>query len=147
MRTDFTHDRPRGRTLHLIDLENLAGSPYAAAPDVEATLEGYRSMVSVCEDDHAVATTGGIWPVPRWCRSASRRARRAPRAQGTAAPVEERADRAELVVEVLVHLLVDEVPVELTVRPLEEPVERHRHHHDQLLHRGLRTHLDGELTR
>ena len=50
--------------------------------------------------------------------------------------VQEGAHRAELLVEVAVQLVVDQVPIELAVRSLEEAIKRHRHHQDDLSHRG-----------
>src|SRR5262249_21862012 len=46
--------------------------------------------------------------------------------------VQERGHAAQLVVEVLVQLAIDELPVQLPGRPGEAAVERHRHHEDEL---------------
>src|SRR6202035_130717 len=51
-------------------------------------------------------------------------------------PFQEGAHPAELLVDVVVQLVVDHVPIELAVRPLDEAIERHRHHQDDLSHRG-----------
>jgi hypothetical protein len=53
--------------------------------------------------------------------------------------VQEGAHRAELLVEVAVQLVVDHVPIELAVRSLDEAIKRHRHHQDDLSHRGFLT--------
>jgi len=39
-------------------------------------------------------------------------------------------------VQVTVQFVVDQVPMELAVRSLDETVERHRHHQHDLSHRG-----------
>src|SRR6185437_12747621 len=48
---------------------------------------------------------------------------------------QEPSHRSKHLVEVLVQLIIDQLPVELTVRPLEVAVERHRQHQDDLPHR------------
>jgi hypothetical protein len=45
---------------------------------------------------------------------------------------EEAAHGAELFVEVVAQFVVDEVPADVAVRSLDESVERHRHHQDDL---------------
>lgn len=49
------HDRglPRGRTLHLIDIENLAGADRAFA-DLVAAAEAYKRSITVHPGDHIV---------------------------------------------------------------------------------------------
>ena len=49
---------PRGRTLHVIDVENLAGGTTAGAVAVRACLTAYRSTIRVSSVDHAVLGSG-----------------------------------------------------------------------------------------
>jgi hypothetical protein len=43
-----------GRTLHLVDLENLVGDPRASASEAAAALAAYREVALVVDGDHAV---------------------------------------------------------------------------------------------
>src|SRR4051794_18938006 len=43
-----------GRTLHVIDLENLAGSPRANRSEIRNAIEAYCRAVTVRTQDHAV---------------------------------------------------------------------------------------------
>jgi hypothetical protein len=45
---------PRGRTLHLVDLENLAGGSGVATADVDLALERYEQVVRVGSADHRI---------------------------------------------------------------------------------------------
>ena len=45
------------------------------------------------------------------------------------------ADGLEIRVDLGMHVLVDEVPVDLSVGSLKKAVEGQRHHHDELAHR------------
>jgi len=64
---------PRGRTLHLVDIENLLGDPRAAGPAIAAAIEAYRSAMRVAPGDHVViacnhglAVDAGLaWPGAR----------------------------------------------------------------------------------
>ena len=49
---------PRGRTLHVIDVENLAGGTTAGTVSVAASLAAYRSTVAVATVDHVVLGSG-----------------------------------------------------------------------------------------
>ena len=42
------------RTLHIIDLENLAGSPRADRGEVRAAIDAHRHTVTVSDDDHVI---------------------------------------------------------------------------------------------
>lgn len=61
---------PRGRTLHLVDLENLAGGSSATSADVTGALAAYESVVRFGPADHRVvacakplwATAKASWP-------------------------------------------------------------------------------------
>lgn len=50
--------RPRGRTLHLLDVENLAGGTGAGVGAVAPAFAAYRSTVRVLPGDHVVVGTG-----------------------------------------------------------------------------------------
>lgn len=50
--------RARGRTLHLIDIENLAGGSEATAAEVVEALGSYRSALDVRSGDHVVIGSG-----------------------------------------------------------------------------------------
>jgi hypothetical protein len=49
---------PAGRTLHVIDIENLVGGSGAGAAAVALVLSTYRSTVTVGADDHAIIGAG-----------------------------------------------------------------------------------------
>jgi hypothetical protein len=49
---------PAGRTLHVIDIENLVGGSGAGPTAVGPALSAYRSAVAVGVDDHAVIGSG-----------------------------------------------------------------------------------------
>ena len=49
---------PAGRTLHVIDIENLVGGSGAGPTAVGPALSAYRSTVAVGTDDHAVIAAG-----------------------------------------------------------------------------------------
>lgn len=49
---------PLGRTLHVIDVENLVGGSAAGATAVAPALSAYRSTVHVGDGDHAVLAAG-----------------------------------------------------------------------------------------
>jgi hypothetical protein len=61
---------PSGRTLHLIDIENLAGAPRLDRTAAEHTVTAYRRRITVREGDHVVvaadvrnAVAAGLaWP-------------------------------------------------------------------------------------
>lgn len=59
---DRTRSRPapqaRGRTLHVLDVENLVGGTTAGTASVEACLSAYRSTIAVAPVDHAVLGSG-----------------------------------------------------------------------------------------
>ena len=42
------------RTLHLVDIENLVGDPYAPAADVLETLDAYLALAGWQEGDHVI---------------------------------------------------------------------------------------------
>lgn len=50
--------RRTGRTLHLVDVENLAAGSCATAQEVCAALDGYRATITVEEQDHVVIASG-----------------------------------------------------------------------------------------
>ena len=50
--------RPMGRTLHLLDVENLAGGTAAGGVAVAPAFAAYRSTVRVAPGDHVVVGTG-----------------------------------------------------------------------------------------
>lgn len=69
---------PAGRTLHLIDLENLAGGSRAPAADIEIALDGYERLAPFGSDDHRVVACGKglVFPAKdRWPGALVRRAR------------------------------------------------------------------------
>lgn len=47
-----------GRTLHLIDVENLVGGSQASAADVVEALDAYREAIAVRPADHVVIASG-----------------------------------------------------------------------------------------
>lgn len=49
---------PAGRTLHLIDVENLVGGVAAGVDAVASALDAYRRTVTVGPDDHVVLGSG-----------------------------------------------------------------------------------------
>jgi hypothetical protein len=49
---------PAGRTLHVIDIENLVGGSGAGATAVAPVLSAYRSTVAVGGDDHTIIAAG-----------------------------------------------------------------------------------------
>lgn len=51
-------DLPRGRTLHVIDVENLVGGSAVDLDAVAPALAAYRRSVAVAEIDHVVLGTG-----------------------------------------------------------------------------------------
>ena len=65
--------RSLGRSLHLVDIENLAGGSAASDWDVIDALDEYRSTVAVGPNDHVVIasgrglalTAGRAWPGPQ----------------------------------------------------------------------------------
>ena len=50
--------RPRGRTLHLLDVENLAGGTASGGGAAATALAAYRATVRVGLDDHVLLGTG-----------------------------------------------------------------------------------------
>lgn len=64
---------PAGRTLHLVDLENLAGGPFAGVAAMVATAGGYRRAAHPRKGDHVVVAVnphiayeaGSLWPGAR----------------------------------------------------------------------------------
>lgn len=75
MRTITERNRPvtptsAGRTLHLIDVENLAGLAWPTEAEVGAALDRYRAAVTVAPWDQVVlaanrttaASAGWVWP-------------------------------------------------------------------------------------
>ena len=64
---------PEGRTLHLLDLENLAGTDRPSAAALRAAAAAYRSTVRVAPGDHVVISSdinvscdaGLAWPGAR----------------------------------------------------------------------------------
>ena len=71
------HDRhiPLGRTLHLVDIENLCGGPYASFERLRRTVEAYQRALAVRLGDHVVMAcnrgllldAGRAWPGVRLC--------------------------------------------------------------------------------
>jgi len=60
---------PKGRALHLVDIENLAGGSGASPSDVDAALAGYERTVRFGAGDHRVVACGRglVYPVAdRW---------------------------------------------------------------------------------
>ena len=74
MTTDLREHRrrrglPDGRTLHLLDLENLAGGSAATSDDVDAAVSAYEAVVPFVPGDHRVVACGKglVYPVKdRW---------------------------------------------------------------------------------
>lgn len=69
---------PAGRTLHLIDLENLAGGSAATDTEIEIALDGYERLAPFGCDDHRVVACGKglVFPAKdRWPGALVRRAR------------------------------------------------------------------------
>lgn len=58
------HTGPAGRTLHLIDVENLVRGSGASAADVVDAFAAYRSAVAVRTGDHVVIASGCRLLVP-----------------------------------------------------------------------------------
>ena len=66
---------PLGRTLHLVDIENLCAGPYASFEQLKRTIAAYRRALAVRPGDHVVmACTRGLlleaglaWPGVRLC--------------------------------------------------------------------------------
>lgn len=71
------HDRhiPAGRTLHLVDIENLCGGPYASCGQLRRTIDAYQRALAVRLGDHVVMAcnrgllleAGLAWPGVRLC--------------------------------------------------------------------------------
>jgi len=57
-------DVTSGRTLHLVDLENLAGGSGATEAEVSAALESYERVVRLRWDDHRVVACGRLLAYP-----------------------------------------------------------------------------------
>jgi hypothetical protein len=60
---------PAGRTLHLVDLENLAGGSSASPAEIAAALSSYERTVRFAPGDHRVVACGKglVYPVKdRW---------------------------------------------------------------------------------
>jgi hypothetical protein len=51
-------NHPAGRTLHLIDVENLVGGVAAGVEAVGTALDAYRATVAVGPEDHVVLGSG-----------------------------------------------------------------------------------------
>lgn len=69
---------PAGRTLHVVDVENLVGGSSVAPASVAAALEAYELVVRIGPDDHRVVACGRglVFPVvDRWGGSLVRLAR------------------------------------------------------------------------
>jgi hypothetical protein len=69
---------PQGRTLHVVDVENLAGGSSASEAEVAVALERYERVVRFGPDDHRVVACGKslVFPVvDRWGGSLVRLAR------------------------------------------------------------------------
>ena len=69
---------PAGRTLHLVDLENLAGGSAPTATAIEIALDGYERLAPFGCDDHRVVACGKglVFPAKdRWPGALVRRAR------------------------------------------------------------------------
>lgn len=49
---------PKGRTLHLIDIENLCGGTTAGDAAVAEAVDRYRKTIRVAEDDHIIVGSG-----------------------------------------------------------------------------------------
>jgi hypothetical protein len=64
---------PVGRTLHLVDIENLCGGPFATLEQLEPSVDAYRRAVAVRPGDHVVIAcnrgllleAGLAWPGAR----------------------------------------------------------------------------------
>jgi hypothetical protein len=54
------HHRPAGRTLHLLDVENLSGGRAAGPRAVAPALAAYRRTVTCGADDHVVLGSGPL---------------------------------------------------------------------------------------
>ena len=68
---------PAGRTLHLVDLENLAGGSAASSADIEIALDGYDQLAPFRTEDHRVVACGKglVFPAKdRWPGALVRRA-------------------------------------------------------------------------
>jgi hypothetical protein len=71
------HNRhiPFGRTLHLVDIENLCGGPYASFEQLRRTIDAYQRAIAVRMGDHVVMAcnrallleAGLAWPGVRLC--------------------------------------------------------------------------------
>jgi hypothetical protein len=54
-----TGAHPAGRTLHLVDIENLVGDPVADDESVRAAVAAYKQVAGVRSDDLAVVASNG----------------------------------------------------------------------------------------
>ncbi len=45
---------PQGRTLHVIDVENLMGGPFAGLSNMQASADSYREQIVLLPQDHLV---------------------------------------------------------------------------------------------
>lgn len=54
----MTRHHPIGRTLHLIDVENLVGGVAAGRDAVAPALDAYRRTIDIGPEDHVVLGTG-----------------------------------------------------------------------------------------
>lgn len=60
-RTAQRPQHPAGRTLHLLDVENLAGGTAAGSASMAPSLAAYRSTITVAPVDHVVLGTGPMF--------------------------------------------------------------------------------------
>ena len=54
---------PKGRTLHLIDIENLCGGTDTGDAAVREAVDRYRRTIRVAEDDHVIVGSGPTFAV------------------------------------------------------------------------------------
>lgn len=54
---------PAGRTLHLIDIENLCGGTAEGEITVAAAVDRYRRTIRIAEDDHVIVGSGPTFVV------------------------------------------------------------------------------------
>src|SRR5215469_932990 len=124
------HHVPAGLRLELLDLLGYDLADHCGVPTGPIEGPGEHDLGHVPPDAGELDHGAGAGGVSVGCRPESGHQLMRD------ASAQEGAHRAELLVEVAVQLVIDHLPVELAVWSLDEPVNGHRHHQDDLSHRG-----------
>lgn len=63
-RVPRTHHVPAGRTLHLVDLENLMGGPFQSLSSMRCVSNWYRRTAPVQREDHVIVAVNPMLAMP-----------------------------------------------------------------------------------